>query len=234
MGKFVSEMEAHLLVSIIIPCKKIDDYVRRCVSECEKLPQEKEIIVITDEICPGFPAGKRNWAMQRAKGEVFAFIDSDAYPAKDWLEKALFYLRCFDAVCGPGVLPPDSPRNEKIADQVHKWVFCPYRVTARNARIVPWHPTFNLITRAEVAPRFDNYLTGEDDRFCAGIPGGIFYHPEILVYHNRRGIFRPLWKQFGTYARHKGTFKALALVAFVTTIFTYAVNFVKGFLRRRP
>lgn len=222
------------LISIIIPCKKVDDYIERCVEGCSALPQDKEILVIPDSICPGFPAGKRNYAMQRAKGEIYAFIDGDAYPDKDWLKNALYWLQCYPAVCGPGVLPPDAPESERIADQVHKWVFCAFRVTPKSPRIVSWHPTFNLVVKKEVAKTFDSYLTGEDDKFCEKIKQGIFYHPSILVYHNRRGIFKPLWKQFGTYARHKGTFKALALIAFITTIWTYALNFVKGFIWRKP
>ena len=221
-------------VSIIIPCRTIDIYAERCIEACERLPEDGEILVVTDAECPGFPAGKRNWAMQRATGDVFAFIDSDAYPSQDWLKNALYWLQCFPAVCGPGVLPPDAPFREHIADQVHKWVFCPYRVKPDKPRIVPWHPTFNLVVRREVATKFDSYLTGEDDKFCERIPGGIFYHPSILVYHNRRGAFRPLWKQFGTYARHKGAFVGMAAVAWVTTIFTYAINFMRGFWNRKP
>ncbi len=220
-----------MLISIIIPCKTIDEDVRRCVSACEKLPQENEILVITDEICPGFPAGKRNYAMQKAKGEIFAFIDSDAFPYIGWLEKAAYFLRCFDAVCGPGVLPPDAPFIEQVADKVHQWLFCPYRVKAKEARIVPWFPTFNLIVKREVATQFDNYLTGEDDKFGANIKSGIFYHPSILVYHNRRGIFKPLWRQFGTWGKHKGHFLRLSMLAYLTTLWTYAVNFVKGFFK---
>lgn len=221
-------------ISVIIPCKKIDHYTERCLRHLEKLKDVHEIIVVTDSDCPGFPAGKRNWAMQRAKGDIFAFIDSDAYPSPDWLKHALYWLQCYQAVCGPGVLPPDAPLREHVADQVHKWVFCPYRVTAKSSRMVPWHPTFNLIVKREVASQFDNYLTGEDDKFGIAIQGGIFYHPDILVYHNRRGIFRPLWKQFGTYARHKGAFVGIASAAWITTIWTYAVNWVKGFIRRKP
>ena len=221
-------------ISIIIPCRTIDAYTERCVSECEKLTEEKEILVIPDVICPGLPAAKRNYAMQKAKGDIYAFIDSDAFPAKDWLEKALYWLQCYKAVCGPGVLPPTAPVNERVADQVHKWVFCPYRVAPRTPRSVRWFPTFNLVVRKEVATKFDSYLTGEDDLFCERIAEGVFYHPSIVVYHNRRGIFKPLWKQFGTYARHKGLFNGLAFVAWVTTLWVYAVNFVKGFLCRKP
>ena len=190
--------------------------------------------MITDDICPGFPAGKRNYAMQIAKGDIYAFIDSDAYASKDWLKNALYWLQCFPAVCGPGVLPPSAPVVEQLADQVHQWVFCPYRVKAMRPRIVSWHPTFNLIVKKEVAPQFDSYLTGEDDRFCEKIKEGIFYHPSILVYHNRRGAFRPLWKQFGTYARHKGCFVGMAFVAWATTLWTYGINWVRGFIKRSP
>ena len=171
--------------------------------------------------------------MQQAKGDIYAFIDGDAYPAKDWLEKALYWLQCYPAVCGPGVLPPDASFMEQVADQVHQWVFCSYRVKAKKPQMVSWHPTFNLIVKREVATQFDSYLTGEDDKFCERIKGGIFYHPSILVYHNRRGIFRPLWRQFGTYARHKGCFVGLAMVAWLTTIWTYVVNWVIGFCKRR-
>ena len=222
------------MVSVIIPCKTIDIYALRCIASVERLEEEKEILVITDEICPGFPAAKRNYAMQIAKGDIYAFIDSDAYPAKDWLQKALFWLQCYPAVCGPGVLPPNAPFSEILADQVHKSIFCPYRVTPKTQRIVPWHPTFNLIVKKEVAPQFDSYLTGEDDKFCEKIKGGIFYHPDIVVYHNRRGAFKALWRQFATYARHKGAFNGMAFVAWVTTLWTYALNFTKGFIRRKP
>ena len=231
---FVEPVKKPKLVSIIIPCKTMDEYAERCIEACNKLPQDKEIIVVTDEDCPGLPAAKRNYAMQKAKGDIYAFIDSDAYPAKDWLEKALYWLQCYPAVCGPGILPPDASWRERISDEVHKAVFCPYRVVRRRPRIVRWHPTFNLVVRKEVATKFDSYLTGEDDLFCERIAEGVFYHPSIVVYHNRRGIFKPLWKQFGTYARHKGLFNGLAFVAWVTTLWVYAVNFVKGFLRRKP
>ena len=172
--------------------------------------------------------------MQRATGNIFAFIDSDAYPSPDWLKNALYWLQCFPAVCGPGVLPPDAPYIEHVADKVHEWVFCPYRVKAKKPQLVSWFPTFNLVVRKEVASQFDNYLTGEDDRFGLTIKDGIFYHPSILVYHNRRGIFKPLWRQFGTWARHKGAFQWMAVVAWVTTILVYVINFVKGFIRRKP
>jgi len=221
-------------ISIIIPCKVIDTKVARCLDYCREQSVDKEILVITDEVCPGLPSAKRNYAMTIATGDILAFIDSDAYPSEHWLWNAMLWLKSFDAVCGPGVLPPDAPLSEKIADQVHKWIFCSYRVVPKLARVVPWHPTFNLIVKREVATTFDDYLTGEDDKFCLRIKDGVFYHPDILVYHNRRGAFKPLWKQFATWGSHKGAFVGIAFVAWVSTLFVYAFNWIKGFIRRKP
>jgi glycosyltransferase involved in cell wall biosynthesis len=220
-------------VSVIIPTKTIDSDVKRCLMYLNQLPQDKEIIVVDDSIVPGLPARKRNWAMKQATGEYFAFLDSDAYPSMRWLKNALWWLRYYPAVCGPGVLPHDAPMEERVADQVHQWMFAPYRVIPQEHRMVPWFPTFNLIVRRDMASEFENYLTGEDDKFGMNIKGGIFYHPSIMVYHNRRGAFKPLWRQFGTWGKHKGHFLRLAILAYISTIFVYAFNFVKGFFKRK-
>src|SRR3990167_6630785 len=148
-----------LRVAVIIPCKKQDAYVDRCLDHLDKMNRPTDvgitIRVVSDELVPGLPAVKRNWAMkEHADHEIFAFIDSDAYPHKDWLKNALYWLQTFDAVCGPGVLPFDAPFSERVADQVHKRVFCPYRVKEDKPRIVPWHPTFNLIVKNSVATPF--------------------------------------------------------------------------------
>jgi glycosyltransferase involved in cell wall biosynthesis len=222
------------LVSIIIPFRKMNDDVMRCVDGCIALKNNTEIILVSDDECPGYPALKRNWAMARAHGDVYAFIDSDAYPHPDWLNVALRYLQSFDAVCGPGVIPDDAPMSEQVADMVYRMLPYSYRVVPGRPGMVAEYPTFNLIVRKSAATRFDNYLTGEDSLFCRRIRGGIFYHPEILVYHRRRGLFWPLWKQIGTYGRHRGNFIRLALVAWITSVFTYSINFIKGFFIRRP
>lgn len=220
--------------SIIVPCKWVDKYTKRCISFCERIYPEVELIVITDEDCPGYPAAKRNWAMARAKGKYFAFLDSDAYPAKDWLETAHHLLTSYDAVCGPGILPPDSPKLERVADVVFQMLPYSYRVVPQEHGFVAEYPTFNLIVKREVATEFENYLTGEDSLFCRKIKQGIFYHPNVLVYHSRRPAFKGLWKQVGTYGRHRGNFIRLAIFAFVSSCFVYSINFIKGFFMRRP
>lgn len=222
------------LVSVIIPCREVDNYVKRCVKYCEALHEKTEILVIPDSVCPGYPAAKRNYAMKMAKGTVYAFIDSDAFPDSGWLRNALEHLKEHDAVCGPGVLPHDAPLMEDVADMVYG--FLPYseRVHPAKPRLLSEYPTFNLVVKKKVATPFDNYLTGEDTLFCRRIKSGIYYHPSILVFHHRRPAFKPLWKQVGTYGRHRGNFIKLALFAWISSVFTYTINFFIGFFKRRP
>jgi hypothetical protein len=191
-------------------------------------------MVIPDSVCAGYPSAKRNWAMNKSNKRILAFIDDDSYPSKDWLDNALMYLEIYPAVCGPGVLPPDSPIEERIADIVYQMLPYSYRVVPQKARIVAEYPTFNLIVKRKVATEFEDYLTGEDSLFCRKIKKGIFYHPDILVYHNRRGAFKPLWKQIGTFGRHRGYLIRLALLAWISSVITYMWNFLLGFFRRKP
>ena len=221
------------LVSIIIPCVNIDDNTRRCLVYCDNLPNNKEIILVTDLVCPGLPATKRNWAMGRAKGSILAFIDSDAYPAHDWLSNGLIHLSAgFAGVCGPGICPPDAPLLEQATDLVLKCLPYGYRVTPRKQRVVAEFPTFNLIVKKDKAPQFKNYLTGEDSLFCRELQGLILYDPKILVYHHRRPLFKPYWKQISTYGWHRGHLIRLALLGWLSTWIVYGKNFIKGLTRR--
>ena len=94
------------LISIIIPCKEIDKYTEECIRYCLELDYPNyEIIVLPDyeskqilrnvKIIPTgpiTPGAKRNIGVTNSNGEICAFIDSDAYPPRDWLKNAAKYL----------------------------------------------------------------------------------------------------------------------------------------------
>jgi len=92
-------------ISIIIPVKEINDYLRK-----ETIPailkqtyKDFEIIILPDKptkekfpktkIIPSWPklgpADKRDLGAKKAKGEILAFLDDDSYPDKNWLKNAV-------------------------------------------------------------------------------------------------------------------------------------------------
>ena len=98
-------MSSKPLVSIIIPCKEVDQYTKESIAGCKQLDYSNfEIILLPDssiEIIAGVkviptgplsPGYKRNIGVKNAKGEFCAFIDNDAYPRSDWLANGLNYL----------------------------------------------------------------------------------------------------------------------------------------------
>ena len=89
-------------VSIIIPVKEINDYIREAVPKHLKLDYpDFEVLILPDrdsgedfgplvKIIPTYPktgpADKRDLGTQKAQGEILAFIDDDAYPRRDWIK----------------------------------------------------------------------------------------------------------------------------------------------------
>ena len=225
-------------VSIIIPCKEVDNMTKRCIEYCNKLEYPHEIIVVPDNTCPGLPSAKRNYAAQIAQGEVLAYIDSDAYPRKDWLSNGIRLLKAgFVGVCGPGILPPDSPPYEYIVDLVYRVLPYNYRVIPKSLRLVPEFPTFNLIVwkkYVDVVGGFKQYLTGEDTLLCRDLRkyGDICYAPNIVVYHNRRNSIKGFIKQVGTYGYHRGWLISQFLKGLIGVLINYPINFIRGVFKK--
>lgn len=225
-------------MSIIIPVKEINDYIRQAMKYYEKLEYDNfEILIFPDmnseEKFPNTriiasgkvgPADKRDMALRYAEGEVFAFIDDDAYPREDWLINAIGY---FDdpnvgAVGGPAVTAPDDDIWQQASGKVYESFLCSggytYRYLPKEEREVDDLPSVNLIVRRDVFESVggydSNYYPGEDTKLCLDIikkaEKKIIYSPKVLVYHHRRRMFKQHLKQATNYAKHRGYFaKAL-------------------------
>ena len=111
------------LISVIIPVKEITDYLRHenMPAMSEQTYKNFEVIVLPNKLSgedktlllkyPWLriiptgkitrPAQKRDIGVTNAKGSIIAFIDDDAYPAKDWLEKAIhiFETKNYRGLC---------------------------------------------------------------------------------------------------------------------------------------
>ncbi|MBI1884574.1 MAG: glycosyltransferase [Chlamydiae bacterium] len=221
-------------VSIIIPVKAINDYIRESIPHILDLDfQDFEILIFTDYLetvsfpktkvissGPVSPSYKRDMALEHAQGEILAFLDDDAYPKQDWITKALkhFEQREVASVCGPAVTPFSDPFWAKLSGAFYtsllgsgmeRFRYWP----GRKIKEVEDYPSVNLWVRKNVFKEvggFDtHYWPGEDTKLCLEIIKKgykIVYDPKIFVWHHRRNSFKKHLLQISRYAVHRGFF----------------------------
>jgi cellulose synthase/poly-beta-1,6-N-acetylglucosamine synthase-like glycosyltransferase len=218
-------------VSIIIPCKEIDNYTLGCIEFCQKLDHRNfEIIVLPDNAAkpieavttiptgPVSPGEKRNIGVKNAKGEFCAFIDNDAYPRSDWLTNALKYLEDKEVggVGGPG-LTPDS---DGLMQKAGGYVLSSFMVGSLSNRYKAQGcfksddiHSCNFIARKSVVELAggwnEKYWPGEDTLMCLAIKRTgkkLLECSDIVVYHHRRSLFCPHLKQVSRFGEHRGFF----------------------------
>jgi len=188
------QASSETLVSVIIPVKEINDYLRK-----ETIPailkqtyQGFEIIILPDKpskekfkktkIIATFPktgpADKRDIGVKNAKGEILAFLDDDSYPDKNWLKNAMGIFgikRSIAAVCGPSLTPPHNNLYQKASGYVWStWLGSggagTYRCAVKPRREVDDFPTVNLLVRKKdfekVGGFSSHFWPGEDTKLC--------------------------------------------------------------------
>lgn len=187
-------MAKNTSVSIIIPVKVINDYLR-----LETIPallkqtyKDFEIIILPDrdsdekfsktKIISSWPklgpADKRDLGAKKAKGEILAFLDDDSYPVRDWLKKAIQIFgqdEKIAGVCGPALTPPGNNLRQKASGYVWSTWFGSggagnYRCAAKPRREVDDYPTVNLLVKKkdfwQVGGFSSRFWPGEDTKYC--------------------------------------------------------------------
>jgi len=225
-----SKLNPQPKVSIIIPCKSIDKYTKECVKKCKELDYENyEIILLPDnsnekiegvkviptgEVTPG---KKRNIGMKYAEGEVLAFIDSDAYPQKDWLKNAIKYFSDQEivAVGGPGITPPEDSLMQKASGYILSSFMVgglSSRYKSKEIKDTDDIHSCNFIARKSVIEKVgwnEKYWPGEDTLLCLEIKKlgkKMLEVPEVVVYHHRKPLFLAHLKQISQFGLHRGFF----------------------------
>lgn len=196
------------------------------------------------------PAEKRDIGAKNAEGSVLAFIDDDAYPSPDWLEKSTYYFdsKKTEVICGPGVIPTNINIWEKIFDEI---LTSPvgsggyqYRFIKAKPRFTDDYPSMNFLIQKKVFQQLggfnSEYWPGEDSKLCEDLvykyKGKIYYNPNILVYHHRRNTLIGFLKQHANYGFHRGAFSAHGdrnsrrLSYFIPTFFVFYLFFLSFFL----
>jgi len=219
------EVKIEEKVSIIIPCREINEQTIKCIRDCLSLDYANfEILVLPDftskkskneklkliETGKVKPALKRNLGMEIAKGEFFAFIDDDAYPRRDWLTNAVKYFEDpkIGIVGGPNLTPKDA----NFAEQVSGYVLSNFFVSGEAAirykiasnQYSKELPTCNYISRRLGIKYDENYLTAEDSKYCFDTWDEgykVLYANDVVVYHHRRDSLWKHVKQMFIYSR---------------------------------
>jgi len=165
------------------------------------------------------PAEKRNMGIESARGSIVAFLGDGAYPAKDWLERAVPYFTepWIGAVGGPATTAPGDPVLAQLSGRAYANMVVSgsyrYRYKADRVREVKEFPSFNLLVRADLLKDIGGFNTGfrrgEDTILCLEITRRdrtILYDPRVQVHHHLPPLFLPHLRQLGRYARQRGHF----------------------------
>lgn len=202
-------------ISIIIP-------TRPGQSEVPSLPAAKALQYPADRlefiVARGRqPAVQRNHAVRSARGEFIYFLDDDALPLTDNLQRALqhFQQPSVQLVGGPSLCPPTAPRLEQIFAAVlaSRLAFASSRARYDSVGVV--RPSSekelilcNLIVRKEeflACGGFDEALyPNEENALMDAMQkrGGILlYDPQFIAYRRPRPTARAFLKMVFTYGR---------------------------------
>ncbi len=220
------------LVSIIIPCRDLDDYTNECIEYCKLLDYPNfEIILLPDfpidhailgvkviATGPVPPGVKRNLGVKNSSGEFCAFIDNDAYPRSDWLNNALNYFADpqVGGVGGPGLTPEADIFTQKAGG----YVLSSFMVGTLSSRykIKSFFESddihsCNFIARKAVIVEAggwnEKYWPGEDTLMCLAIRKlgkKLIESSEVIVFHHRRSLFKAHLKQVSRFGEHRGFF----------------------------
>jgi len=237
-------------VSIIIPCKEIDKYVEECVGQCRQLDyNDYEIILLPDRetweidgvktISTGSvtPSAKRNIGITNSKGKLCAFIDSDAYPSREWLGNAVKYFSDprVAAVGGPGLTPKEENSMQKASGHVLSSFMVGdlsnrYKAQ-RSFESDDIHSCNFIVWKAvleEVGGWNEKYWPGEDTLICLAIRKlgkKLIEASDVIVYHHRRPLLLSHLKQVSRFGLHRGFFakrfpeNSLKLTYFLPSLF---------------
>jgi len=225
------EMPPGPVVSIIIPCKEIDDYARECVKHCRQLDYGSYQIVLLPDYAqdkmdgvtvvptgPVTPGAKRNIGIANSSSEFCAFIDSDAYPRGDWLSKAVKYFEDpqIAAVGGPGL----TPEKDGFMQRASGYILSSFMVgnisgrykTTRISESDDIHSCNFIVRRSalkEAGGWNERYWPGEDTLICLSIKKSgkkLIEASDVIVYHHRRPLFGPHLRQVSRFGEHRGFF----------------------------
>ena len=199
------------LVSVIVCCYNAASTLGECLSSLVRLEYPSyEVIVVDDgsadgtheiankhemrciRVSNGGLSKARNLGIGAARGEIVAFIDSDAYADPDWLYYIVGALEEHgaSAVGGPNLSPPQDGFIAQCVDQAPGNPTC-VLVDNEQAEHIPgcnmafWKEAFDVVGLFDAQHR----AAGDDVDVCWRLLAAdrkIVYHSSAVVWHHRR------------------------------------------------
>ena len=211
--------------TIIIPCVYFKD-VKNCIKNIRKYYKKIKIIVSLNKVNKKVKTDKnlkiivsknrsigkkRNIAVDVCKSKYIAFIDSDAYPGKNWIETAYKYLnkKNIGIVAGPHVDPPKQSYLQMIVGLVKKSFLITMlpklqKQNSEKAQYTSFIPSVNWI----MSKKFFNSLNKMDNKMLRNEDWDfvysrmkkkdykVFYSPKTVIYHENKTIDDFILKRF--------------------------------------
>lgn len=213
-------------VSVIVCAYQQETCIEQCVQSLVRLDYpDFEILVVDDgstdataSLARRFPvrvisegrlglSGARNLGLERATGDLVAYIDADAWADPDWLTYLAIALEPADAACagGPNLPPPDDP---PVAQCVARAPGRPTHVLLDNER-AEHVPGCNMAFRRHRLLEIGGFdplyrAAGDDVDVCWRLQDrgySIRFHPAAIVWHWPRSRVRDFWRQQVCYGR---------------------------------
>jgi len=161
---------------------------------------EKRGVRVTRLANKTMPGHTRNLGAAQCTGKVMAFIDSDAYPAPDWLEKIGEAVASGCRVGGGSLKLPDFQKHNALALAQYFLQFNEFLDSGKR-RVKMFVPSVNLFCERalfEELGGFPPIRASEDVMFGleAGKRTPVYFEPAIKIYH----IFR---EEIGPYFRNQ-------------------------------
>ena len=221
--------------NIIIPAIKIEKELLYCLKKLEKINYRNFFVTIVLDyknfkklnkytfklktiISGGVNmARKRNLAAKKFKSDYVAFLDSDAYPNKNWLKYANLYLSQKKSlvVGGPNIPFPKQTYNEMLCHYCKRSFFLMGHLAYRKYKskkkyINDWLESCNFLLRRDLFLKNngmnEKIFIGEDLDFFNRLKKAtknlkILFCPKLLIYHKEREIKKFFFQRlsFGMY-----------------------------------
>jgi len=211
--------------TIIIPCILFRD-VKECIGKIRKVYKKIKIIVCLND--PNFSVNKdknlkfivtkskgigkkRNIAVRYCKTKYLAFLDSDAYPKKSWIESTfkLIKNKTIGIISGPHIDPPNQNNEEKLIGKVKLSYIITMNANlqkkiSQQKRFVSFLPSCNWILSKKLFNELNHMdskmLRNEDWDFVHNRMNKtnykVFYSPKTVIYHENKTISDFILKRF--------------------------------------